>query len=83
MSFGDDVVCEGESQSDSFAGRFGGEEGLEDFLLDGLGDTSAVVFYVDFYGVLGLEGGGGDEWLVIGARAGSPSNGVESVVEEV
>ena len=58
----DDAVADAESQAGTFAGLFGGEEGIEDAF--GIGDAGAVVHEGDFDVILGTAGADADAAVV-------------------
>ena len=56
------IIAQTQSQSRALSSGLSGEERLEDFVFDGLGDTGAVVFDRDLYFVTEVFGGDGDCW---------------------
>ena len=52
MALGDNIICQTQTQSRALPGRFGGEEGLEDFVADGFGDARAVVLYPNLHCII-------------------------------
>ena len=58
------IIRQTQPQTRALPGRFGGEEGLEDFLTDGIRDAIAIVLYLDDDMVTCFLGGNGDGGVV-------------------
>lgn len=56
MAFGGNIIIQTPPQARALAGKFGGEEGLEDLGFDRLGNTRSVVADLDSDMPVGLTG---------------------------
>ena len=64
MPFRHNIMRQTQPQTRPLPGRFGGEEGLEDFIADGFWNAIAVVLDLDDDLITCFLSGNGDGWLV-------------------